>query len=95
MAEEKEFVSFFEKPHKLIAHETSFTGKANLIKGEHVDAGKSVEKVNWKDVSGQAPDIVVIEKEGRVEALEIKCNCGCHSTVQFEYEEPEQVKDES
>ncbi len=87
MKNKKDFKSFLEDPRPLVESEERSANEGKLIKRDRLDRKKTVEQVQWNQVAGKAPDVSVIENDGRIEAIEFKCSCGCGAVVQFDYDD--------
>lgn len=88
MKNKKDFVSFFENPHLFLSKDQNSYGKNHVIKNNHAEAQKSIKQLHWDRVMDEAPKVIIVEKEGQIEAIKFKCPCGCSTTVKIEYDTP-------
>ncbi len=87
MKNKKDFVSFLEDPHFFVEKNSITTPRRKIIKKDQVQSRKTIEKIEWEDINEQVPEVTLIENDGKIEAIEFKCACGCGAVVQLKYED--------
>ncbi|HFE62788.1 MAG TPA: hypothetical protein ENK14_00025, partial [Caldithrix sp.] len=81
MKDKKDFVSFFEDSHIFVTRGQGNSSDTPIIKKHQVQSPRNITKYQWDEVSESVPDVVIIENEGRIEAIKFKCKCGCGTLV--------------
>ena len=92
MKDKKDFVSFLEDSHIFVTRGQGNSSDTPIIKKHQVQSPRNITKYQWDEVSESVPDVVIIENEGRIEAIKFKCKCGCGTLVKLEYEDAPQTK---
>ncbi len=91
MKDEKDFVPFLTSPHQFLKRPDRARIKSKIIKPDQHHLQQHIQVMEWGEVDENAPEVEVIEKNGRVEGIRISCPNGGTVEVQFQYEESEKV----
>ena len=87
MKEKKDFLPFLKNGHQFISKKRSLVYNHSIIKGKKIPSESRIQKVQWSDIHESGPEIRIIENQGTIEAIRIRCRCGCDTTLKLEYEE--------
>lgn len=85
MKNKKDFVPFLKDAHAFLRRDPGRAGNKKIIKKDQQRAERQIESVRWEEVHGSAPEIQIIEADGRIEAIRITCQNGGTTVLQFQY----------